>query len=121
MRKFQSMTTSKVYLKIYGLGKNQIHWFGLIFYGNCHEELELADNKDQNYFETFFRFLNPDVSLEELNQSESKSKYVKGVSSCRTYVIYISEDSDLSGSDSETLYITVKTTRACCDSCCYLL
>merc|ERR1712131_207097 len=57
------------------------------------EELGLVDNKDQNYFETFFRFLNPDVSLEELNQSESKSKYVKGVSSCRTYVIYISEDS----------------------------
>ena len=85
------------------------------------EELGLVDNKDQNYFETFFRFLNPDVSLEELNQSESKSKYVKGVSSCRTYVIYISEDSDLSGSDSETLYITVKTTRACCNSCCYLL
>ena len=85
------------------------------------EELGLVDNKDQNYFETFFRFLDPDVGVEEMNLSESKSKYVEGVSSRRTYVLDISEDSDLSGSDTDTWYITVKSTGACCNSCCNLL
>ena len=85
------------------------------------EELRLVHIKDQKYFETFFRFLDPDVGVEEMKLSESQSKYVEGVSSRRTYVIHISEDSDLSRTDTDTGYITVKSTRACCNSCCNLL
>ena len=55
------------------------------------EELELVERRDLTYFQTFFDWViekeNPDVDETEMMLSESDSKYVKGWSSRRTFVI----------------------------------
>ena len=50
------------------------------------EELELVEKRDPRYLQTF-RSLNPDVDETEMMLSESDSKYVRGVSSRKTFVI----------------------------------
>ena len=51
------------------------------------EELELVDKADQDYFQTFYYFKNPDVEYEEMKLSESNSKYVRGTCSRWTHRI----------------------------------
>ena len=43
-----------------------------------HEELELVENADQDYFQSFYRRKNPDVKDEKIKLSESNSEYVFG-------------------------------------------
>ena len=50
-----------------------------------HEELELVEKTDQDYFRSFYRFKNPDVKDEEMKSSESNSKYVFGYCGRWTY------------------------------------
>ena len=51
------------------------------------EELELVEKADQDYFQTFFNFKNPDVPEEEMKLSESNSKYICGLCQRWTYRI----------------------------------
>ena len=50
-------------------------------------ELELIETKDEDYFQTFFRFKNPDVDEKEMKLSESNSKYVEVVCWRRTNTV----------------------------------
>ena len=50
-------------------------------------ELKLIATQDQDYFQTFFQFKNPDVDEKEMKLSESNSKYVEVVCMRRTYTI----------------------------------
>ena len=47
-------------------------------------ELELVETKDQDYFQTFFLFENPDIDEEDMKLSESKSKYALVICRRRT-------------------------------------
>ena len=51
------------------------------------EELELIERRDTSYFHTFTVSWNPDVDKFEMMLSESESKYVKGESRRRTFVL----------------------------------
>ena len=51
------------------------------------EELKLVDQADQDYFQTFYHFKNPDVKDEEMKLSESNSKYISGYGWRWTYRI----------------------------------
>ena len=51
------------------------------------EELELIERRDTSYFHTFTVSWNPDVDKYEMMLSESESKYVKGESRRRTFVL----------------------------------
>ena len=48
--------------------------------------MELVEKKDPNYFKTFIKS-NPDVDEVEMGLSESKSKFVQGLSRRMTYTI----------------------------------
>ena len=50
------------------------------------EELELVERRDTSYLQTFWTS-NPDVDETEMMLSESDSKYVRGVSERKTFVI----------------------------------
>ena len=50
------------------------------------EEMELVEQKDTNYFQTFYED-DPDVPEAEMLLSESDSKYVKGWNHRRTFTI----------------------------------
>ena len=47
-------------------------------------EMELVETKDQDYFQSFFQFENPDVDEKEMKLSESNSKYALVVCRRRT-------------------------------------
>ena len=51
------------------------------------EEMELVEQKDTNYFQTFFWSWNPDVPEAEMLLSESDSKFVRGGGYRRTFKI----------------------------------
>ena len=51
------------------------------------EELELVERKDKSYLQTFFYDDEADVDETEMMLSESDSKYVRGESFRRTFVI----------------------------------
>ena len=55
------------------------------------EELELVEKRDTSYLQTFTKWSiyeqNPDVDETEMMLSESDSKYVKGWSRRRTFII----------------------------------
>ena len=50
------------------------------------KELELVERRDTSYLETFITF-NPDIEEAEMMLSESESKYLKGSSRRKTFVI----------------------------------
>ena len=52
------------------------------------EELKLVEQADQDYFQTFYNFKNPDVEDKEMKLSESNSKYISGYCWRWTYRIY---------------------------------
>ena len=58
------------------------------------EELELVERRDTSYFQTF-ALTNPDVDETEMMLSESDSKYVRGCSSRKTFVIENSSNKPL--------------------------
>ena len=51
------------------------------------EELKLVERRDRSYFQTFHSSSNPDVDETAMMLSQSDSKYVRGGSRRRTYVI----------------------------------
>ena len=67
------------------------NWYRTYFLPKLtEEELELVERRDTNYLQTFFecRFgISPDVRETEMMLSESDSKYVKGWSMRKTFII----------------------------------
>ena len=82
-------------------GKNVVTYFLPQLTG---EELELAEEGDKNYLETFF-FDNPNVPETEMMLSESDSKYVYGLGWRKTFTVENSFKNS-SESSSEIFYVS---------------
>ena len=75
------------------------------------EELELVERRDRSYLQTFFVGAdgkNPDVDETEMMLSESDSKYVRGWSERKTFVI-----KNLSEKSSETATQNSSENQSC--------
>ena len=77
------------------LGKEPREWVESYFLPKLtEEELELIERRDTSYLRTFYHENQADVKEAEMMLSESDSKYVKGESLRRTFVIEnLSEES----------------------------
>ena len=91
------------------VGKEPNEWMKTYFLPKLTvEELELVERKDMRFLRTFYS-PNPDVDEAEMKLSESESKYVKALSSRRTFCIEnspekISKNSNKYWSDNSSLY-----------------
>ena len=82
------------------------------------EELELVEGRDTSYLQTFIEE-NPDVDDTEMMLSKSDSKYVKGWSTRKTFVI---ENSLLKKTSSDNLWDQFEHSsekQSCLENCCY--
>ena len=77
------------------LGKEPNEWVYTYFLPKLtEEELELVERRDTTYLQTF-QWSNPDVDETEMMLSESDSKYVRGRSWRKTFVIENSSNKSL--------------------------
>lgn len=73
-----------------------------------HKEKKLAEKKDSKYLETFSS-LNPSIDDDEMNSSESKSMFVRGWCTRKTYTIEnpMFQDEDTSNMPSDKISIEI--------------
>ena len=85
----------ELYFNDLQLGREPTSWNWTYFLPELtQDELKLVEEKNKDYFETFFWSTNPDVDEDEMKSSTSSSKYVSGYCRRKTFRIPTFQDMD---------------------------
>ena len=83
----------ELYFNDLQLGREPTSWNWTYFLPELtQDELKLVEEKNKDYFETFFWSTNPDVDEDEMKSSTSTSKYVSGYCRRKTFRIPTFQD-----------------------------